>query len=142
MLDYGRREAELLKNDRDFQTELFGVLGRLYEDLGRYDQADRLLQATWTSQSVGKKATAKARAETLISLGLLRKDQSRFPEAERLVQQGLDLLRQDAKANPRDVARGEAALGDVLVAREDFKRAIPALENAVRIQGSSAQRAT
>ncbi len=134
MLDRGRKEAETLQNDREFQTELDGVLGGLYQKLGRFDQADELLQAVLANRKADQTGGGKGTAESLIALGLLRNDESRFPEAEALVRQGLKLMQQEAGATQQNIAAAESELGSVLVSREHFKDALPLLQDALRIQ--------
>ncbi len=124
LIDRGIKEAQALQKEPELQAELYLTLGGIEQKLGNLPQADTLLNAALTSRN----------SESLIALGLLRIDQARLDDAERLIREGL------AKANearPRDdqaVAKATAALGKVLEAKGSYVKAIPVLEQAVKLQ--------
>jgi serine/threonine-protein kinase len=72
-------------------------------------------------------------AATLVGLALLRVDQAELDEAERLVCDGLAIAGARLEPNHPDLARGTAALGQVLEARGRYPEASAAGEEAVRL---------
>ncbi len=127
LVDRGIKEAQALKAEPDVQAELYLTLGGIEQKLGNLPQADMLFSA----------ALAPGNTESLVALGLLRVDQARFDDAERLVRDG---LAKATAARPRDdraVARATAGLGKVLEAKGSYDKAIPVLEEAVRLESAS-----
>jgi eukaryotic-like serine/threonine-protein kinase len=140
LLDRGIQEARALDREPAVQADLYQTLGGIYEKLGKFDQADTLLRAALDQRrALGGTASADA-VESELELGLLRSDQAKLNEAERLVRDGLDKAK---RLRPRDdglVARSMLALGQVLEARGSFASAIAVLEGALALQPSAASR--
>ncbi|HEY1337880.1 MAG TPA: protein kinase, partial [Bryobacteraceae bacterium] len=134
LVDRGVQEVETLQRDPELQADLFATLGRISQELGNLERADRLLQSALDRRRALRGPENPDVAESLVALGLLRVDQARHDDAERLVRQGLD---QAKRARPREdaaVARATYALGKVLEARGTYDKAIPLLEDAARMQ--------
>src|SRR5262249_4161121 len=116
------------------RSELYATLGSLYQKLGRFDRADTLLSSALDERKARVPEGAET-AESLVALGLLRVEEARLPEAEKLVRQGLARL---SRLSPRDeaaVARAKLALGRVLEARGAYPAAIAELDGAARLDG-------
>ena len=77
-------------------------------------------------------------AQSLVSLGLLRVDQARFDEAERLIRDGLDKTKRARPDDKAAIAKATTALGKVFEARGAYDKAIPVLEDAVQLESASA----
>jgi tetratricopeptide (TPR) repeat protein len=135
MLDRGRKEAEALKADPDFRTEVYEVLGSQYVKLGRYSEANQLLQAALITAD--PEATPKITGQRLLQLGLLKEDESRLAEADKYVHQALAMIRTDRTSTRQDVAGAEAAVGEVFLAEQKVNDARPILRQAVQLQYGS-----
>lgn len=135
LLDRGVQEARSLEQDPGTQAELFLTLGAIYQKLGALDRADTLLQASVAARRQRARPADPDLAQALVALGLLRMDQARHDEAERLVREALQLS--DAARPPVEAARagGRAALGRILQARGDYPAALAMLAEAVRLYG-------
>lgn len=143
IIDRGYQEAQALKQEPEVQAELYRTLGGIYQKLGNLGKADALLNAALQERKSLFGPERPEVAESLVALGLLRVDQARLDEAERLVREGLDKTR---RARPRDdaaIAQATTALGKVIEARGNYDKAIPLLQQAVdleeRIAPSSAE---
>lgn len=67
-------------------------------------------------------------AESTVALGLLRIDQERLADAERLVREGLAMVRRHVAPDDPSVARATTALGKVLEERGAYDQAVQALD--------------
>jgi len=133
LLERGAAQAGQLAAEPAIQGELYQTIGTMLRLLGRPAEADSMLSAALRVRrsKLGREHPDVARS--LLALGELRLDQLRPDEAERLVRAGLELTRQRASRDPEALARATASLGNVLVAREDFERGIPVIEEVVRL---------
>ena len=132
LVERGVVEAATLAAEPVVQAELYQTLGSIFQKLGRLDRADSLLQRAL----VARKALAAGHpdvARSLVALGLLRVDQSRLPEAEQLVREGLALSRRVRPAGHRDVAVATTALGRVLEERAAYADAITVMKEALAL---------
>jgi serine/threonine-protein kinase len=140
LLERGVHEAGALEGEPAVQAELYRTLGGLYQGLGDGERADELFtlalerQRAVAESAGGPRGASNAEtANTLVMLGLLRVDQARHAEAERLVREGLVLLRRSVPAGHPAIAEATAALGQVLEAAGDYDGAILVDEEAVRL---------
>ncbi|MEZ5319300.1 MAG: serine/threonine-protein kinase [Vicinamibacterales bacterium] len=144
LIDRGAQQAAALDADPAAQADLYRTLGELYQKLGEFPRADdllgraldldRRLAADGAQADAGAPIDAGARVgATLVAQALLRLDEARLDEAERLAREGLAQARATRPAVHPDVARATAALGQVLEARGDTTGAIAAGEEAVRL---------
>lgn len=133
LLDRGVLEAQDLNSEPAVQAELYQTLGSIYQKLGKLDRADALLSSGLNSRiSIFGKDSAET-ADSTIALGLLRIDQERLPEAERLVREGLAMTRRHVPVADPSVARATTALGRVLEERGSYDQAVTVLEEAVKL---------
>jgi len=138
LLDRGVQQAQALDSDPEVQAELYETLGGLYQNLGKFDTANSLLNSSLTlRKSLFGNDSAQV-GETLVALGRLRDDQAQLPEAERLIRQGLDIeTRHLAPAHP-EIAKATTALGKVLEDRGSYDAAIQILTRATHLQTATA----
>ena len=127
LIDRGIKEAQTLKGDPELQAELYLTLGGIEQKLGNLPQAEKLLTS----------AMARPHPGSLVAMGLLRVDQARLDEAERYIREGLAKASASRPRDDRAVARATAALGKVLEAKGSYDKAIPVLEEAVRLDSLS-----
>jgi tetratricopeptide (TPR) repeat protein len=136
LINRGVAEARTLDREPEVQGELHETLGQVYQKLGELDQADALLGfALDRRKSLYGADSAKA-AETQVELGLLRVDQARFDDAERMVRDSLEILKRKSGPNHPAVAAATHALGKVLEERGSYPEAIKVLDEAVRLRSA------
>jgi tetratricopeptide (TPR) repeat protein len=136
LIDRGVAEARTLDREPEAQGELHETLGQVYQKLGELDKADALMGfALDRRKSLYGTGSAKA-AETQVELALLRVDQARFDDAERLVRDSLEILKRKWGPNHPAVAAATHALGKVLEERGSYPEAIKVLEEAVRLRSA------
>ncbi|MFI5242608.1 MAG: tetratricopeptide repeat protein [Gemmatimonadales bacterium] len=134
LIDRGVQEARTLDGEPEIQAELLETLGGLYQKLGNLGRADSLLSAALAKRRALLGPDDPEVGSSLIALGLLRADQAKLPEAERLVREGLAMIsRARPEAHPSRIAATQA-LGRVLQDRGDYDTAIPVLEEVVRLR--------
>jgi serine/threonine-protein kinase len=136
LLDRGVQSTPTLNEEPAVKAELNQTLGNIYQRLGKYDQADKLLRASLDQREAIQGPDGPDVADNLIALGLLRMEQSRDDEAERFVRQGLAMDQRHLAPDDPAIARALSALGRVLADRDDDNGAIKVLEQAVRIQSA------
>lgn len=140
LLDRGVEEARLLDREPDVQAALYQTLGGLYQQLGKLDGADALLSSALERRRAIHSREHAEVAESLVALGLLRIQQARLDEAERLIRDGLAMSQRTLPAGDPLVARATSALGKVLEHRGRYAQATTVLEDAIRLQsGAGAQ---
>jgi serine/threonine-protein kinase len=134
LLDRGVQQARLLDREPAAQADLYQTLGGIYATLGKLDQADALLgTALKQRKSIAGDESAEA-AESEVELGLLRSEQDKLDEAERLVRDGLAKARGQRPLDKTAVARAMLALGQVLERRGKYAEGISVLDEAVKLQ--------
>ncbi len=136
LVDRGLLEARTLNNDPKVQGELYQNLGDIYEKLGKFDQADSLLQSSLDQRKSVFGADSPETAESLVELGLSRDAEGKYEDAEKLVRQGLAIDKQKLSPSHPSIARATSALGKILEDRGSYDAAIQVLEEAVRLQSS------
>lgn len=129
LIDRGVREAPALDRDPEVQAEVFDTLGRMYGRLGRYEDAGRLL-----TLAAGKSPSGEQAVKSLTELALLRSEEGKFDDAERLARQAMARQPGDAGA--------EEALGRILTERGRYGDAVKILERVLarRQRGSDGER--
>ena len=131
ILRRGREEAQSL-NDPAMEADMLGTLGGVYQKLGHFQEADQLLQQCLEKrrQSVGPRD--KTYAESLVAIGLLRKDQEKMDEAEKVLRQALALQQQILPSSDPDLEQTRTALGSVLSLHGNYAEAKTLLDAAVQ----------
>ena len=136
LIERGTAEAHSLDRDPGVQAELYETLGEVYQTLGMFDRADSLLNTALERRRAFFGADHPMVAESLVSLGLLRIDEAKLPDAERLVRQGLEIDRRTLPPGHPSIAAATQALGKVLEERGSYDAAIPVLNEAVRYRST------
>ena len=136
LIDRGAQEAQTLNKEPEVQAELDLTLGRMYENLGKFDRAGSMLESARKIRGSITGQDSVETAESLVALSLLRADQGQYQEAERVARQALAI---ENLRLPRDSpvrAEAEAALGNVLENDGKYVEAIQALDESVRVQSA------
>lgn len=142
LVDRGAANARSLDADPAAQADLYLTLGGIYQKLGRFDRADSLMQLALDRRRKLFGPMHRDVAEALVSLGLLRVDQAKFDDAERLIRQGLGVATRTLPPNDPGVIKATAALGRVLQERGAYAQAIPLLDEVVRMNEAAHATAT
>jgi serine/threonine-protein kinase len=143
LVDRGLAEAQSLRAEPAVQAELYQTLGALYQNLGKFPQADNLLQLALDQRAalLGRRTPGVSGvdvAESRIALGLLRVDQARLDQAEQFVHQGVDTIQHDLPASDPAVLKAATAYGKVLEVRGEYAKAIAFMEQAINSRSASA----
>ncbi|HTA51464.1 MAG TPA: serine/threonine-protein kinase [Candidatus Acidoferrum sp.] len=136
LLDRGVQQARSLDGDPAAQAELYATLGNIYEQLGKLDQADVLLNSALAERKRIYGPDNAEVAESLVALGMLRDDQARLADAEELVSDGLAMTKRHAQPDSAAVARATTALGKVQDDRGSYDVAIKTLDESVKTQSA------
>ena len=136
ILDRGVQEAQSLNSDPKVQAELYQTLGTIYDQLGKFDQADSLLHSAVDRRKALFGPDSVEVAESLVALGQLRSDQAQYDEGERFIRQGLEMTKRHLPPTHPRVGRALYALGEVLVNEGKYDQGIQVLNEAVQIQSA------
>lgn len=139
LLDRGVREAQALSGEPEVQAQLYLTLGSIYQQLGKFDQANTLLSSALDKRKALFGADSRDVAECLVALGMLRDSQAQFPEAEKLVGDGLAMYRRHLPAKHPAIAKTVWASGRILVDRGAYDQSIPVLEEAAKLQAAGGE---
>jgi serine/threonine-protein kinase len=134
LLDHGVQEADSLSSDPETQGDLYLNLGNMYDMLDDFPRAEKLLMLALDRRKRASNPDDVKIAEILVQIGVVKADESEFDEAEKFVQQGLDLASRQLAANDPGILAAKGALGRVVAESGDFKRAIGILEPLVQRQ--------
>ncbi len=137
VLERGEKQARALDEDPQIQADLYQTLGTMYDQLGKYDRADSLLNASLAQRKATSGADSAKVAESLVALANLRNDQAQLAEAETFARQGLQMSERHLPADHPVVARATLTLGRILDNRGKYDEAIPTLEEAMRLESGS-----
>jgi len=134
LIDRGVLDARTLDREPLVQAELYQTLGGIYERLGKFDQADKLLQSSIDTRRALLPSNSPEIARGVTALARLRSDQARFDDAERLAREGLDTARATLRADDPQVADATEAVGEILEQRGKYDQAITMLQEAVTLR--------
>jgi serine/threonine protein kinase/Tfp pilus assembly protein PilF len=134
LLDRGVQKAQRLQGESAIQAELYRTLGSIYDQLGKYDQAETLFESALKLDRGSSPQNDMAEADDLVALGLLRSDQGKSQEAESLVRQGTSIVEQHRPIDAMRQANATSALGRVLIESGQYPAATEVLDHAVALQ--------
>jgi len=132
VIDRGVLEAQSLNAEPEVQADLYRTLGTMYQKLGKLDKANTLLQMA------GKRtASSAAIAENQIALALLRSEQGKSQEAEKLARQTLAAAQAEGATGKANLTSVESALGHILVASGKYDEGARTLQQALALEEKS-----
>jgi eukaryotic-like serine/threonine-protein kinase len=137
LVDRGVQEAHALTGDPRSQAEIYQTLGTVYQNLGKLEEANKLLNIALDQRKALFGADSVEYADALVALAGLRDAQAKFDDAEKLVRQGLDVSKHHLAPNHPAVGKATALLGKILEDRGTYPGAIAVLEEAARLQSTS-----
>ncbi len=133
LLDRGVQEARSLDAEPAVQAELYDTLGGIYQKLGKFDQADSLLESALAKRKLIFGGDSAETAKSILALGSLRDAQAKYDESEKLIRQALDIDTRRLPRNDPAVAKAQLALGRVLDDRGAYGPSIAILEQTVQL---------
>lgn len=136
MLELGAREAEKLASDPPVQAELLHNLASIYQQLGKLDEADMLFAKSLERRTETFGRNSAEVAESLVAIGLLRIDQARLEDGEKLVRDGLALAETLLAPDHPTVIAASLALGLTLRERGAHDDAIAILAKTAERQSA------
>jgi serine/threonine protein kinase/tetratricopeptide (TPR) repeat protein len=139
VLDRGRLAADSIANEPTVQAELFQTLGTIYGQLGRFADADTLMNQGLERTRAAFGSDSIQTAQTLVALGRLRLEQGKLTEADQAVRDGLAMTRRHVPAGDPQIARALTMLGRVLEERGEYAEATKSLEEAEALLSKRAQ---
>jgi serine/threonine-protein kinase len=142
VVERGAKEAAALATEPQTQAAVDVTLGSMYQKLGQYDRANEMLERGLERHRALLGPTDPTVGLDQIALGLLRLDQARMDEGERLVREGTGLVR---RALPREhpaVSRAVMSLAKMLLVRQRFAEASQVGREAVELRSRPSVSAT
>lgn len=103
-----------LDDDPEIQARLMATIGRVYNNMGLYDQAETNLKDAIALQKEVLNANDPDLARTLIQLGILFRRKGQADEAVNQIDQAIKILDQDIDTNHGDLARAYNEIGLLL----------------------------
>jgi serine/threonine-protein kinase len=137
LIDRGVLDAHTLDREPLVQADVYQTLGGIYQRLGKFDEADRLLQAAIETRRSLLPANSPDIARGVTALARLRSDQARFDDAERLAREGLATARATLRADDPQIADATEAVGEILEQRGVYDQAIATLQEAVNLRSTA-----
>ena len=131
LLDRGVQEADSLAPDPESQGQLYEELGSMYDLLGEFPKADKLLQLAEEREKQVYGSDDARVAEIWIEIGVVQGDEGRLKEAERSVRHGLEIEKRLVPQSDPRLMEAQAELGRVLGQAGSYKDAVAVLEPIV-----------
>lgn len=131
LLERGALTADLLQQDPDTQADMHQTLGALYTELGDFARAEALLEQALAQKSARLPAGAPRRVDAVVALAMLRIEQGRLDDAERLARDAVARAPRPGGGHDALGARANLALGRVLTARGRYDDAIAHLQGVL-----------
>jgi tetratricopeptide (TPR) repeat protein len=135
MLDRGTARLDtVLAAEPQVRSRLRTALGRVYANLGLYDQAGRQLELALSEQRALTGDGTAAGAGILVALGTLRDRQGRIAEADSLLQMALDRYRRLPGSPDSATATALEHLSEVRREQNNFESAEALIREALSIR--------
>jgi serine/threonine protein kinase len=133
VLNGGVQAAGKLSADPKTQADLYQTLSESYVALGKFDQAAPLAQSALQIRAAQYGRNSAPVAESLVTLGGIRAEQAKFPEAIPLIKEGMAIDEKLFKPTDFRVGRDCFYLGRALAQNRESKVALDVLTRAVGI---------
>ncbi|MGC9949872.1 MAG: serine/threonine-protein kinase [Bryobacteraceae bacterium] len=133
LLDRGVKVAQSRNDDPAIQADLFETLGSVYQALGDLEKAQRLIESAFEKRKLLFGENSTEVAKSLLMLGLLRIDQNRSDDAQRLTDKALELYKRLRPPGDPAIAEATIALGRALEAQRNYPRALQVFTEADRL---------
>ncbi len=129
LVQRGEEEAKTLRGEPQLQAEFYGVLGKIYQQLGQFDKANELL-LTALQKRYATGAGEGDIAGSLLALSELRLEQGRLMDAERIARKALAMRTAQEPRDASGLARAQSILGRVLNEEGHYEEGVGYLTKA------------
>jgi len=129
-----KRAGNELTNQPAAQEELRTVIGEVYQQLGEYDQAEKMHRAALEINTKLFGTNSQETAASLSNLGEALQSEGKLAEAEATHQEALDIRRQIFGNMDASVATSLDHLGNVYRMHHRFTEAEPLIKEALQIR--------
>jgi serine/threonine-protein kinase len=121
LLRHGEITADSMSQEPPLQIDMLSTLGTVYQRIGNLERADHLLTQVvpQTQRSYGERSSEYV--DSLVSLGLLRKDQGRVQDARKLLEKALLLAGEFSDRQSKTRERATWALASVAALEGDYR---------------------
>lgn len=136
LLERGVRRADELNDRPELQANLLAVIGRTYQRLGRFRDAQPLFERVLATRLAVYGPRHPAVAASLHDLGALLRGRGEHARADSLLTAAVAMRRSLLGAEHADLAASLVELGRLMEARGNFERADSLLRNALAMQRS------
>jgi non-specific serine/threonine protein kinase/serine/threonine-protein kinase len=134
VLDRGaQRIATELRDQPEVRATLMDTMGRVYYDLGVYDQAARLVQDALTYRERTSGRDSLPVASSLNTLGAIKTEQGDYTAAEEMLQESLEIRRRRIGPESEAAAETLVSLGALRESQGDWPGAERVFREAVAI---------
>ena len=135
ILDRGREQVAGLEAEPRIKGHLEHTMGRIYTNLGLYDEAGEMLEAAvLTLQGPDSRHTEAELSATMHNLGVLYDNQGRYDEAERVFRDKLALWESGSVEDERELGRTLNSLGIVLWNQGNYEEAETVLTRSMKVR--------
>lgn len=134
LLQRGVERAEQLKTQPKVQAQMFDVIGQVYRRLGKYKQAQTLLERAVFLRSTVDGIDNSETAASLDHLGLLLTDMGEYEQAINTLRRSLKIRRKAFQDNLLDIARTQAVLAYALRRKGNYKQSEKIYKQSLAIQ--------
>jgi len=134
LIDRGVLDARTLDREPLVQADVYQTLGGIYQRLGKFDEADKLLRTSNDTRRSLLPSNSPDIAKGVTALARLRSDQARFDDAEKLAREGLAAARATLRPDDPQIADATEAVGEILEQRGSYSQAIAMLQDAVALR--------
>jgi serine/threonine-protein kinase len=131
LVDCGVQLAQSLNQDKKEQADIYQTLGMMYDQLGKLDKADVLIQKALVERRSLPGSNSAAVAESQMTLAQLRSDENKSEDAEQLERQAVALIHAQDSKDLTQAAKADSTLGSVLVGEGKYEQGIELLKYAM-----------
>jgi serine/threonine-protein kinase len=137
LLDRGAARLDSgLTGEPALRSDMLGVVGRMYLELGQYDRARRLLEEALTvRRGLGRAVMATDIAESAADLAAVLREQAEYDVAESLSREALAVRRGRADSEPAALSSSLGDLASIMSLRGDADGADSLYREALAIDG-------
>jgi len=125
LLRRGIGRAETLSDQPDVEAQMYDVVGRVYQRLGRYSQADSLLNRALTVRQSHFEAPHPDIAESLHHLGSLKEEAGDYAHAESLLTTALAQQQRLFEGPHPEIIETQHTLATLLYSNGEYDQAEP-----------------
>lgn len=133
LLERGIQQAEALDSQPAVQAQMLDLTGRVFMNLGEYDEAESLLEQALDVREKNFRSPHSDLSESLHNLGVLFWENGQYEKAERYLREALEMKQELHEEVHESVANTMLSLAIVLKELRKFEEAEPLYHNSLEI---------